>query len=72
VPAAVRRGGTRFLLGITYRAIALGRSRLARGYAKSLSHYSSPILSVAVIAVTWIPGLGFIFRGLRSQLKRWV
>ena len=72
VAGAVRKGGRRFLLGITYRAIELGHRQLARGYAKNLSKYSSPFIYMPVIAVTWIPGLGFLFRRLRSQLKRHV
>jgi glycosyltransferase involved in cell wall biosynthesis len=70
VHRAVRAGGKRFLLGITYRALEEGRRDLARKYAKAIAGYSTHALSVAVSAVTWIPGIAVPMRRLRSGLKQ--
>jgi glycosyltransferase involved in cell wall biosynthesis len=72
VESAVRRGGTRFLLGIIYRSIEQGRPELARAYAKRLPDYSSRGLSALVESVTWIPGAKLTFKALKAFLKRHV
>ena len=72
VNKAVRRGGTRFLLGIVYRSIERGRPDLARSYAKRLPDYSSSVLSVLVRLLTRVPGVRIIFINLKSHLKRYV
>lgn len=72
VAKAVRRGGTRFLLGIVYRAIELGRPDLARRYASRLPDYSSRALALLVMAITRMPGVSLAFRKAKALLKRYV
>ena len=72
VAGAVRKGGRRFLLGITYRAMELNERTLARSYAKQLSRYAPPGFASAVLMLTWIPGVSAVFAALKSWLKRYV
>lgn len=72
IDSAVRRGGTRFLLGIIYRSIEHGRPDLARAYAKRLPEYSFWGLAMLVKTLTYIPGTGVMLRALKGFLKRHV
>ena len=72
IDPAVRRGGVRFLLGVIYRSIELGRPDLARAYARQLPEFSARVLSKVVLALTWIPGSRTIARALKANLKRFV
>ena len=72
IERAIRKGGTRFLLGIMYRAIAMGRRDLAVGYARKLSEYSNPALAASARLVAGIPGTSAIFARAKNLLKRYV
>lgn len=72
VERAVRRGGRRFLLGVVYRSIELGRPDLARRYAARLSEFSSPVLAVLIAGMSRVPGVRFAFGRAKALLKRYV
>lgn len=72
VSRAVRKGGTRFLLGIVYRAIEFGRPDLARRYASRLPEYSPRALALLVMAIIRVPGADVAFRKAKAVLKRYV
>lgn len=72
VPAAVRRGGRRFLLGVIYRSLEHNEPHRARLYVRQLRQYEGAVFCALLFAITFLPGLGLIFRHAKSILKRYV
>jgi len=72
ISKAIKRGGTRFLLGIIYRSVEQSRFDLTRVFLAELRRYSPRALWVLVTAVVKFPGIAAFFRLFKNGLKRYV
>jgi len=72
VKTAADKGARRFLLGVIYRALEQDRPDIARKYTEQIRDYTKGGLSALLFALTFVPGIGIILRGVKDLLKKYV